>query len=94
MESLNHDLNWLETITIEIDKFLINCEYIDFFIKIYMQWSKYDSSTSSFLTLIISRLPRFDKLNLSQFKLYIEAQTMTQFAIAIVRRCPLYTTEP
>ena len=94
MESLNHDLNWLETITIEIDKFLINCEYIDFFIKIYMQWSKYDSSTSSFLTLIIPRLPRFDKLNLSQFKLYIEAQTMTQFAIAIVRRCPLYTTEP
>ena len=26
VEYLNHDPNWLKTITIEIDKFLINCE--------------------------------------------------------------------
>ena len=33
VESLNHDPNWLRTITIEIDKFLIDREYIDFFMQ-------------------------------------------------------------
>ena len=37
MEYLNHNPNWLKTITIEIDKLLIYCEYIDFFIIMYMQ---------------------------------------------------------
>ena len=37
LESLNHDTNWLKTITIEIDKFLINREYINFFMQIYTQ---------------------------------------------------------
>ena len=46
--------------------------------KKFMQWSKYDSSTSSSRRLIIPRLPRFEKLILSQLQLYIEAQTMTQ----------------
>ena len=72
VEYLNHDPNWLKKISIEIDKFLINCEYIDFFMKIYMQWSKDDASTSSFRTFIIPRLPLFEKLDLSQFKVYIE----------------------
>ena len=40
VESLNHDPNWVKKISIEIDKLLINREYIDFFMKIYMQWSK------------------------------------------------------
>ena len=40
MESLNHDPNWLKTITIEIYKFLINHEYINLFIIMYMQWRK------------------------------------------------------
>ena len=48
VESLNHDPNWLNTITIEIDKFLIDCEYIDFFMQMYMQWIKDNSYTSSF----------------------------------------------
>ena len=39
MESLNHDPNWLDMITIEIDKFLIDREYVNFFMQIYMQWS-------------------------------------------------------
>ena len=78
VESINHDLNWLKTITIEIDKFLINHEYVDFFMKMYMQWSKDYGSTSSFRTLIIPRLPRFEILDFSQFKLYIETQKMTQ----------------
>ena len=30
MESLKNDLNWLNKISIKIDKFLINREYIDF----------------------------------------------------------------
>ena len=62
---LNHDPNWLKMITIEIDKFLINCEYIDFFIQMYMQWSKDDGYNSSFQELIIPRMPCFEKLALS-----------------------------
>ena len=40
VEYLNHDPNRSRKISIEIDKFLINCEYIEFFIHMYMQWSK------------------------------------------------------
>ena len=36
VESLNHDTNWLNKITIEIDKFLIDREYIEFFMKMYL----------------------------------------------------------
>ena len=59
VESLNHDPNWLNAITIEIDKLIIDREYIDFFMQMYMQWSKDDGSTSSFQKLIILRLPLF-----------------------------------
>ena len=78
VEYLNHDPNWLKTITIEIDNFLINREYIYLFMQMYMQWSKDDGSTSSLQKLIIPILPRFDKLDLSQFSLYIETETTTQ----------------
>ena len=81
MESINHYPNWLKTITIEIDKFLINREYFDFFMQMYMQWSKDGGSTSSFQNLIIPCLPCFEKLALSQFKLYIETETITQFCV-------------
>ena len=64
VESLNHNTNWLKTITIEIYKYLIDHEYINFFMKIYMQWRKYDGSTSSSQTLIIPRLTHFEKLAL------------------------------
>ena len=37
VEYLNHDLNWLKTISIEMDRVMINCEYIELFIQIYMQ---------------------------------------------------------
>ena len=40
MEYLNQDPNWLKTITIEIEKFLIDPEYTHFFIQMYMKWSK------------------------------------------------------
>ena len=78
VQSLNHNPNWLNTITIEINKFLIDHEYINFFMQMYMQLSKDESSTSSYRTLIITHLPRFEKLDLSQLQLYIEAQTTTQ----------------
>ena len=63
VESLNHDPKWLKKISIEIYKFLINRKYIDFFMQMYMQWREEDGSTSSFQTLIIPSLPRFEKLN-------------------------------
>ena len=59
---LNHDPNWLKRITIEIDNFLINREYINFFIIMYMQWNKDNSYTLSSQPLIILHLPRFEKL--------------------------------
>ena len=43
-----------------------------------MQCRKDDGYTSSSWTLIIPRLPCFEKLDLSQFQLYIESQTMTR----------------
>ena len=72
VESLNHDPNWLKTITIDIYKFLINCEYIDLFMQMYMQWKKGNGSTSSSQILIIPHLPCFEKLDFSQLNLYIE----------------------
>ena len=44
----------------------------------YMQWSKDDGYNLSSQTLIITCLPRFEKLALSQFQLHIEAQTTNQ----------------
>ena len=58
-ESLNQDTNWLKTITIKIDKLLIDSEYIDFFIQMYLQCIKDNGSTSYFRKWIIPRLPRF-----------------------------------
>ena len=46
--------------------------------QMYIQWIKDNGYTSSSQTLIIPLLPRFEKLDLSQFQLYIEAQTLTQ----------------
>ena len=42
-----------------------------------MQWSSDNSYTSSNQKLIIECLPKFGKLALSQFKVYIEVETMT-----------------
>ena len=76
VEYLNHDANRLNTITIEIDKFLFNYEYINLFVIMYIQWSKDSGSNSSSQTLIIPSLPCFDKLALSQFQVYIETKKM------------------
>ena len=43
----------------------------------YLQWRKDNGSTSSFWKLIIPHLLRFEKLYLSQFKLYIGTETTT-----------------
>ena len=86
VESINQGPNWLKTITIEIDKFLINRDYINFTNIKYIQWSKYDGSTSSSRTFIITRLPRFEKLTLSQFQLYIETQTITWFFCSVIAK--------
>ena len=37
VESLNHDPQWVLRITIDINKLLDDCEYIDYFMQIYMQ---------------------------------------------------------
>ena len=47
VESLNRDPIWLKNITIEIDEFLIDREYVEFFMQMYMQWIKENGSTLS-----------------------------------------------
>ena len=59
MESLNHDPNRLKTIIIEVDNFLIDRGYINFFMKMYMQRRKDDGSISNSQKLSLPRLPRF-----------------------------------
>ena len=66
VEYLNHNPNWLKTITIEIDNLLVYRVYIKFFMQMYIQWSKYNGSTSSSKILIIPRLPHFEKQALLQ----------------------------
>ena len=86
VEYINHYPNWLKKISIEIDKFLINSEYIDFCVQIYMQWRKDEGSTSSFRALIIPRLSCFEKLTLSLFKVYVETETMTHFFCSVIAK--------
>ena len=56
-------------ITNDINKLLVNREYIDLLFQIYIQWSS---------DKIIECLPHFEKMALSQFKVYIEVEKMTQ----------------
>ena len=65
IDSLNNDLIWVGRITNDINKLLVNREYIEFFMKIYMQWIRDNS---------IEFMPHFEKLDLSQFKVYIEVE--------------------
>ena len=69
IDSLKHDPSWVGLINNDINKLLVNREYIDFFIQIYIQWSSDNS---------IECLPHFEKMALSKFKVYIEAEKTTQ----------------
>ena len=66
---LQHNHSWVGRIKNDINKLLVNREYIDFFIQTYEQWSTYKS---------IKCLPYFEKMALSLFKVYIEAEKTTQ----------------
>ena len=46
LEYFNHDTDWLKTIIIEIDRLLIDSEYINLLMQIYMQWRKDDGYNS------------------------------------------------
>ena len=69
IDSLKHYPFWVGRITNDINKLLVNREYIDFFMNIYMQWSSDNS---------IECLPHFEKMDFSQFKVNIEVEKMTQ----------------
>ena len=56
IDFLKHDPSWVGRIKNDINKLLVNCEYIDFFIQIYEQWSNDNS---------IECLPHFEKMALS-----------------------------
>ena len=65
IDSIKHDPFWVGRIKNDINKLLVNREYIDFSIQIYIQRSSDNS---------IECLPHFEKMELSQFKVYIEAE--------------------
>ena len=65
IDSLKHNPFWVGRIKNDINKLLVNREYIDFFNQIYEQWSTNNS---------IECLPHCEKMALSQFKVYIEAE--------------------
>ena len=69
IDSLKQDPFWVGRIANDINKLLLNPEYIDSFIQIYIKWSSDNS---------IECLPNFEKIALSQFKVYIESEKMTQ----------------
>ena len=66
---LQQDHFWVKRIQNYINKLLVNREYIDFFIRIYEKWRTYNR---------MKFLPYFEKMALSQFKVYIEAGKTTQ----------------
>ena len=43
IDSLKHDPFWVGRITNDINSLIVNREYIDFLIQIYIQWSSDDS---------------------------------------------------
>ena len=65
IHGLQHYPSWVVRIKNDINNSPVKREYIDFFIKIYEQWSSDNS---------IKCLPHFEKMALSQFKVYIEAE--------------------
>ena len=81
IDSHNHDPQWVGRITNDINKLLVNREYIYFFMQIYIQWISDNSYISSGKIIIIECLSNFEKLTLSQFKVYIEVETMTHFYV-------------
>ena len=72
IDSLKHDPFWVWIIRKDINKLLVNREYIDILIQIYIQWSSDNS---------IEYLPYFEKMALSQFKRYIVAKNDSIFCV-------------
>ena len=65
IDYLKHNPFWVGRTTNDINKLLVNREYIDLFMQIYMQWSNANS---------VECLQHFEKMALSQFKVYIEVE--------------------
>ena len=72
IDSLKHEPSWLGRIKNDINKLLVNHEYIDFFIQLYEQWSSDNS---------IGCLPHYEKMAFSKFKVYIEPEKTTQYIV-------------
>ena len=71
---LQHDHFGVQRIQNYINKLLVNREYIDFFIQIYEKWRTYNR---------MKCLPHFEKMALSQFKVYIVAEKQLNVLCAI-----------
>ena len=69
---IKHDTSQEGRIKNNINKLLFNREYIDFFIQIYIKWSSDNS---------IECMPHLEKMALSQFKVYIEAENDSMYCV-------------
>ena len=78
IDYLQHNHSWVGRIKNDINKLLVNHEYTDFFIQIYEQWSSDNS---------IKCLPHFEKMALTQFKVYIEAEKRLNVLCATTVTC-------
>ena len=74
IDSLDHDPICVQRIMNDINNLLVNREYIDFFIQIYIQWISDNS---------IECLPHCEKMDLSQLKVYIEVEKLLNVMCAI-----------
>ena len=72
IDSLKQDHFWVGRITNYINKLLVNSEYINFFMQIYMQRSSDNS---------IECLPHFERMALSQFKVFIEVENDSMLCV-------------
>ena len=72
IDYLKHNPFWVGIIKNDINKLLVNREYIDFFIHIYIHWSSDNS---------IECMPHYEKMALSQFKVYIEAENDSMYCV-------------
>ena len=75
---LSHNSKWLSSVCEDINRLLMERDYIKFFIDMYMQWVGDDGSLSVSHKLDIQRLPRFESFAFSQFQVYLDSENSKQ----------------
>ena len=72
IDSLKHDPSWVGIIKNDINKLIVNREYIDFFIHIYEQWSSDN---------IILFLPHFEKIDCHNSRYILKLKNDSMYCV-------------